>query len=72
MATKTSLQSGDTVRLSVAAHKGRSLTAIRDGRKDHKTARLISTWDEGAWRVDRDLGGAIYWNAEDLVRVKRA
>ncbi len=62
---------GQLVRL-VSRVGTRSMTAIRDGRDDYHTARVVSLvyldQPEGqrGVQLDRDLGGSRWWNEADL------
>lgn len=61
---------GDTVRLKSTVFVG----TVPPGREDNKTARICAFLSgiEGGVRTDRDLRGMLFWNTEDLVRVRKA
>jgi hypothetical protein len=62
------LHIGDTVKLKPGSRIG----TIPEGRSDHRTAKVkqLLSDPKGGVVLDRDMGGMVYWNEDDLIFVE--
>lgn len=62
------VQIGDTVALTRAESRAHRCP---EGRTNNRTAVVVGMWGDGELKVDRDLRGCRYWNAQHLIVRKR-
>jgi hypothetical protein len=62
------LKVGDTVKLKPGCRIG----TVPEGREDHRTAKIRTLLSDipGGVVLDRDMGGMVYWNEDDLIYVE--